>query len=151
MISEVLPTVEEEKNIEITNRGRTVNASQNLVCSLYRQHIWCSYIKHNVKDAVEKGRRRTGLQDESELWSLCWQHGCRRPAFTATYQYRLKHAVTLVYDSWQIVFTSDPAIMKRKRRGDVDDVAVKHPWCGLWSHDLDCHSRLVRNMLNANR
>lgn len=41
-----------------------------------------------------------------------------------TISYRLRHAVTLLYDSSLLVFTSDPAIMKRKRRCDVDDVAV---------------------------
>lgn len=41
-----------------------------------------------------------------------------------TISYMLRHAVTLLYDSSLLVFTSDPAIMKRKRRCDVDDVAV---------------------------
>ncbi len=47
----------------------TVNASQNLVCSLHRQHVWCSCRKHHV---MLSRRGYTGLQ-ESELWLLLYR------------------------------------------------------------------------------
>jgi len=117
VISEVLPTVEEKKKRRIRHKGLTVNGSQNLVWSLHRQHVWM----HHVIDAV-KGTDAS--QDDSELWSLCWQHGCRRPAFHSNilHQYRLRRAETLLYDSCLMLLTSNPAIMKRESGCNVDDV-----------------------------